>query len=77
MRNKTKIIVGILSAALVYDILVHITNKRRFQNLIDQRNAAVRLLKYYAVMMDENNIPVTEFDLIVVKTELDIINNTN
>lgn len=65
MDTKSKIIIG-LTVVLAYDATVSVINTKRFNRLRTEYLKARGLNNYLVRKLDDNNVPVDEFDQIVL-----------
>lgn len=73
MLNKHLLIHGILVAALIHDMKVFRRHKTKFDHLLDSHvqtmgnlALATQRVNYLVHLMEEHEVPVTEFDLIAL-----------
>lgn len=73
MPDKFKIATALLVLSSIYDHQVHRRNKKTFESLVKEnenlRQAGKTLMKQYeylASKMDEHDVPITEFDRIIL-----------
>ena len=63
---KKNIVIGILVAAIVYDGLVGIHNRKIFENQKETIKNLDEMMLYLATKLDEHDIPCDKFDNIVM-----------
>lgn len=63
---KKNIVIGILVAAVAYDGLVNIHNRKIFENQKKTIKDLDEKMLYLATKLDEHNIPCDKFDDIVM-----------
>lgn len=75
--SKEHLVIGILLGVMYHDARIHIQNKTKFMEILEERNTlqdelnkAQARVKYLAHMIDRSDAPVTEFDFIALQNPI-------
>ena len=78
MKINWKIVSGILALVLIYDYNVarknrriHTRNLEAYEEVLQERNDAAALTRYYAKLLNEHQVPADAFDRIAIETLLE------
>jgi hypothetical protein len=73
--NKIPVIMGLLSAVVVYDGVISIANIKRFKQMktalrevVEMNIESHELVDYLCEIMKREEVKITEFDLIALRT---------
>lgn len=71
MKINYKTVTKILAIVIIYDTAINIANQRMIRKLNEQNRKLADLTTYCAQMIDDHEIPLTEFDAIAIQAITD------